>query len=320
MNNIQYTKILRKNWEIVALFIGLTMVLALVISILQPFEYSATTQMLIIQKQEGNLDAYTATKSAEKIGKNLSSIVYTSSFYNQVIESAEEINAKFPQDSRERRKQWKENVKVSVIPETGILEIDVYDTDRNFAANLVKTVAYTLVDKGAEYHGGGQDVEIKIVDDVFVSKYPARPNVIVNSVLAIILGLVFGSVFVILKESRKENKQMQLVVEQVGQPKIKEKKDLKSKKSKSKIIYKNAKVKQLVPQEVVLTVAPEGSKNKSEKAVKQEIKQSPNQSTASVDSGSDPEEKLNETDLLKELFKDSRPVAIKTMHDHLAQI
>ncbi len=210
MENLQYSKILRKNWEIVALIIGVTVILALLISLLQPFQYSASTQILIIQKQERNLDAYTATKSAERIGKNLVSIIYTSSFYNEVIEANSNIERNFPQDSVERREAWEKNVKVNVVPETGILEIDVYDVDKNYASKLVRTIAYVLVNKGAEYHGGGADVEIKIVDDVFMSKYPVRPNIPLNLALAVIIGFIFGSALVILTEANKVKKEDEL--------------------------------------------------------------------------------------------------------------
>jgi capsular polysaccharide biosynthesis protein len=203
MENLQYSKILRKNWELVALVTGLAIVIALVVSLVSPFQYSASTQILIIQKQEQNLDAYTATKSAERIGKNLASIIFTSSFYNEVIESNSSISGKFPTDTTERRKAWKKNIEANVIPESGILEIKVYDFDRNFASQLVKTISYVLVNKGAEYHGGGADVEIKLVDDVFVSKYPVRPNIALNILIALIAGILLGSYWVIMRESAK---------------------------------------------------------------------------------------------------------------------
>jgi capsular polysaccharide biosynthesis protein len=203
MENLQYGKILRKNWELVALFTGLAVIIALIISLVSPFQYSATTKILIIQKQEQNLDAYTATKSAERIGKNLASIIDTSSFYNDVIESNSFISGKFSTDATERRKAWEKNIKADVIPESGILEIEAYDVDRNFASQIVKTIAYVLVNRGSEYHGGGADVEIKVVDDVFLSKYPVRPNIILNLILALIIGILFGSYFVILNEARK---------------------------------------------------------------------------------------------------------------------
>ncbi len=203
MENLQYSKILRANWEIVALIMGIAILLALVISLLQPFQYAATTKILIIQKQELNTDAYTATKSAERIGKNLSNIIFTSSFYNEVIGSNSIFSDKFSQDSRERRKQWDKNIEVNVTPETGILEISAYDVDKSYAAQLVRSIAYVLVSKGAEYHGGGTSVEIKIVDDLLMSKYPQRPNIILNSVLAMLIGFLFGSALVVLNESKK---------------------------------------------------------------------------------------------------------------------
>lgn len=203
MENIQYSKILRKNWELVALVAGLAIVIALVVSLVSPFQYSASTQILIIQKQEKNLDAYTATKSAERIGKNLASIISTSSFYNEVIESNSAISGKFPTDTTERRKAWKKNIEAAVIPESGILEIKVYDTDRNYASQLVRSIAYVLVNKGSEYHGGGTDVEIKVVDDVYISKYPVRPNIVLNLLIALIAGILLGSYWVIMRESAK---------------------------------------------------------------------------------------------------------------------
>jgi capsular polysaccharide biosynthesis protein len=203
MENLQYSKILRKNWELVALVSGLAIVLALIVSLVSPFQYSATTQILIIQRQEQNLDAYTATKSAERIGKNLASIIFTSSFYNEVIASNSSIAGKFPTDATERRKDWKKNIEANVIPESGILEIKVYDTDSNFASQMVRTISYVLVNKGAEYHGGGLDVEIKVVDDVFISKYPVRPNIALNLGIALIAGILLGSYWVIIRESSK---------------------------------------------------------------------------------------------------------------------
>jgi capsular polysaccharide biosynthesis protein len=206
MANLQYSKILRKNWEIVALIMGVAVVLALIVSLLQPFQYSATTKMLIIQKQEKNLDAYTATKSAERIANNLASIIFTSSFYNEVIDSNPDIAAKFLPDSTERRKAWKKNVQATVIPETGILQIQVFDVDRNYASQVVKTISYVLINKGGEYHGGGTEVSIKIVDDVFISKYPVRPNIILNGSLALLIGFLLGSAYIILSEAKRIKK------------------------------------------------------------------------------------------------------------------
>ena len=138
---------------------------------------------------------------------------FTSSFYDEVIDSNKIVAKKFTQDSIERRKTWEKNVKANVIPETGILQINVYDVDRNYASELVKNISYVLINKGAEYHGGGSDVELKIVDDVFISKYPVRPNIILNIALAFVIGFILGSAFVILNEAAKYKKETEVALE-----------------------------------------------------------------------------------------------------------
>lgn len=203
MENLQYSKIFKKNWEIIALIIGVTVVLALIISLLQPFQYSATTKLLVIQRQDKTIDAYTANKSAERIGKNLASVISTSSFYNDVIDSSNTLSNKFPSDNYERRKLWNKNVKASVITETGVIEIKTFDTERTEASQLANAISHELITKGSDYHGGGSDVELKIIDDVFISKYPVRPNIILNVILAVIIGFLFGSAAVVLTEAKK---------------------------------------------------------------------------------------------------------------------
>lgn len=203
MQERTYTQVIRAQWEVIALITGLAIVLSLVVSILQPFKYSATSQLLIIQKQTSTLDAYTATKSAEKIGKNLSTIVYTSSFYRDVIDANPEVKAHFSADETDRRKEWAKNVDAFVIPETGILSIVAYDQDKQFASQLARTIAFTIVNKGSEYHGGGAGVEIKIVDDVFVSTYPVRPNIIAHTAAAVFVGFFVGVIYVVMQDARE---------------------------------------------------------------------------------------------------------------------
>lgn len=217
MENISYTKQIRGNWHVIALFAGIAVVLSLLISLVQPFKYRAMTQLLIIQKQTNNLDAYTATKSAEKIGKNLSTIVYTSSFYTDVINSAPEIRAHFPTQERERRKEWQKNIDAYVIPETGILSVAVYAEDKEFGARLARTIANTIVHKGSDYHGGGAGVEIKIVDDVVLSTYPVRPNIPLHGVLALMLGTIAGISYVILRASAQAESVRETVTTPINQ-------------------------------------------------------------------------------------------------------
>ena len=196
---MKYSKIVKNNWEILAISAALMIVLALVLTVFMPFLYRSSSQILVIQKQLNNIDAYTASKSAERIAKNLAQVVFASTFYGQIIDSNSEIQEQFPVDPINRRKLWKRNIEVTVLPETGILEISAYALTKDQAAILAKTISETLVEKAAEYHGGGAEVETKIIDEVYTSRYPMRPNILLNLSVALLLGLIIGNLIMLFK-------------------------------------------------------------------------------------------------------------------------
>jgi len=206
---MNYSKILKSNTKLIVTIVLILVILVLAITAVQPFKYRATARLLVIQKQTA-IDAYTAAKSGERIAKNLSEIVATSSFYDNVIDSSPNLKNEFSTNEIERRKEWQKDVEAVAYAESGILEISAYHTNPDYASQIVRSIAYVLVNKGGDYHGGGRDVEIKIVDNVLVSKYPVRPNVILNLALAILAGLVIGMVYSIIREARKVQKQLVL--------------------------------------------------------------------------------------------------------------
>lgn len=196
---------LKEKKKAVILITVIVIALALVFSLLQPFQYRCTTRLLVIQKQIGAQDAYAAAKSAEKLAKNLSSMVYTSSFFNKVLESRYNIDrASFSKFEDKRRKQWEQKIETQVTPETGILKINVYDENKDQADQITQAIVYVLVTKGEEYHGGGEGVEIKTIDTPLVSKYPVKPNIPLNLLTGLILGLIAGVVFVFLSTKEKD--------------------------------------------------------------------------------------------------------------------
>jgi capsular polysaccharide biosynthesis protein len=215
MNKISYLQTIKRDWHVIALLAGIAIVASLGVSLLQPFKYEARAKVLVIQNQVSHLDAYTATKSAEKIGKNLSEVVESTSFYNDVVALYPAIKDEFSVDPIDLRKEWKQDVNAEIIPETGILDVRAYNEDRQTVADLVNTMTYVLVNKSEKYHGGGLTVSIQVIDDVVVSRYPVRPNIFVNTALAFMLGIVAGSVFVVLNQIRRTAKQENEVSEDV---------------------------------------------------------------------------------------------------------
>lgn len=183
---------------------GIAVVVTLLIAVVSPFKYRASDKILIIQNQVANLDAYTATKSAEKIGTNLTEVISNSIFYNEVVKANPSVANEFPTDTIKRRKEWQKDVEATIIPETGILQLSTYNVDKQKAAELLQTITAVLLARGQEFHGGGDAVTMQVIDDIYVSNYPVSPNVPLNLVFALVAGLVFGTLLVILQESARQ--------------------------------------------------------------------------------------------------------------------
>ena len=183
---------LKTNQKTIIFIIGSVVVLSLVLTLIQPFEYRSSCQLLIIQKYNPNLDAYAAARSAERLSKNLSKVIHTSSFFEKVMNSGFDLNDSFSKNEAKRRDQWRKKVTARVSRGTGMLKIDVYDRNKIQAKEFARATAYILVAEGQEYHGGGENVEVKLVDSPLTSRFPARPNFFLNIFTGLILGVIAG--------------------------------------------------------------------------------------------------------------------------------
>ena len=195
-----FLKNLREKKAVIFLVIAVVVCVTMIVSLFQPFEYKASEKLLIIQKLTYGTDAYTAAKSAEKIGMNLSEVIYSSSFLDRVLTSEyeKELTNNFSSDAIKREKQWNKMIAVSVVPETSVLEIDTYNTDRSQAINYANAVAYILTNYGSEYHGGGDSVEIKLIDGPNAKDTIARPNFLLNGAIGLIIGIILSLLLVYL--------------------------------------------------------------------------------------------------------------------------
>ncbi len=209
----------RKHWTTLALVTLLAGGVALLFSALQPQDYSSEVKMLIIQKQNFETDTYLAAKSAEKVGSNLSEVLNTSSFFEKVVaEGSVNLTDLEALSAKDRHEAWGEKVSASVVADSGLLVITAYDEDPAVAEKLAVAVASVMTTSSAEYHGGGESIVIKVVDDSVTSAYPVRPNIFVNVAVAMALGFVLSVTAVFLradvpfrqalvsrKQKRKEN-------------------------------------------------------------------------------------------------------------------
>jgi len=195
--NLDYLEILKRKARTIALIICLVIVLGLVITVAQPFKYRSTIQVLVIEHQL-NLDAYTAIRAAERMNNNLSHIIYTNSFMDKVLQAGFNVQDNLPSDSLARKKAWGKTIQTYVVPETGILKVDVYHPSRKQAEAMAHSIAYVLATAGSEYIGS-QSVTIKTIDQPITSLRPVKPNIALNLMASLALGILIAMGYVLLR-------------------------------------------------------------------------------------------------------------------------
>jgi len=194
--------ILKKRWKVI-LLVGLIFALfSLVISLFFPLDYRADAQVLIISKSRYGVDPYTVVKSSERVGENLIQVIKTDDFFNKVmsqsgynLDKSKFINV----PNRTRRKRWNKTIQTSVVYGTGMLNLSAFQKDPKEAKQLVSAVANALSAEGWQYVGG--DVTIKVVNDPIVTPWPVRPNLILNVILAFVVGMLLMGLLIFKKEN-----------------------------------------------------------------------------------------------------------------------
>ena len=143
------------------------------------------------------LDAYSALKSAEAIGDNISQIIYTTSFFDKVMQDNPNIKNIWSTDETKKRNQWQDMIKTNVLYGTGLVDITVYHKDKDQAALIASTIADVLSKEGRNYFGMN-NLQIIMVSSPLLSKYPVKPNLLLNTFMGLLLGLLGGITFTIL--------------------------------------------------------------------------------------------------------------------------
>jgi uncharacterized protein involved in exopolysaccharide biosynthesis len=197
-----YTKDLFNGWHSILMFGLLGLILALIISFVQPLKYSSTARLLILQDAGSSVDAYTASRSEERIAENLATIVYTSTFFDQVVGSGFSINPDFfPKEDLKRRRLWGKTVNATVSRGSGLLSLTAFHKDIHQAEQIVRAVSFILTERAGDFTSGGT-IQVRLVDAPLNSRWPVKPNIFANIASGFFLGALVGVAYVLVQSQR----------------------------------------------------------------------------------------------------------------------
>ena len=201
-----YFEVIKREWRKILVVTLLVILVVLVVTLIQPFKYRAGVSVFVVQKSSFSIDAYSASKSEERIANRLSQIIYSSSFLDRVLYSGFNVDQEyFPKDELKRRKLWQDTVSTSVPAGFSKIDISVFHQEPDQALQLSNAISFVLTSQKQEFIGI-EDVDLKVLDTPLVSKYPVKPNVAVNLLVGIIIGIALGIAFVILTYDPNKNR------------------------------------------------------------------------------------------------------------------
>lgn len=190
---------IRRKKQIIIAIMAIFFVLSLFFTAVQPFQYKSSIKLLVIQNFDKNIDPYAASRSNEYLSAILSKVAYSDSFLSQVLDSGFNIDKQyFPDDINDRVKEWGKMIDVQPVESTGIIDVSAYHTDKYQAEQIVRAIGRVLIEKNGDYHGYGDSVSVKSIEGPVTSKWPARPNLILNLAAALVLGLIAGLNYIYL--------------------------------------------------------------------------------------------------------------------------
>ncbi len=186
---------IKEKWQMIVATTFILTAVVFSISAFIPPKYSSEISLIIIQKQASyKVDAFSAAKSAEYLSDIFARVAYTESFLVDVLEAPYEVDKeKFSDLSEKRKKQWENKLDVKKLNNTGIIKVIVYDESREQAEKIARSVDWAYSVRGEKYHGGGDRVKISLIDGPITSENPAKPNLLLNTLLALVIGLA-GSI------------------------------------------------------------------------------------------------------------------------------
>lgn len=185
-----------KFWRVLLTTSILGALFALAFSFLTPLQYSSTARLLITQTAGSGTDPYTSLKFTERIASDLSELLYSSTFADNILKNAKDLDlSHFPSDEYDKRKTWQNTIETAVTPGTGILTVSAFHPARDQARILVEAASRELAAQTPNYFGSG--VRVQVIDSPLDSRWYARPAIPQNVFLGFGIGLFIGLAWIL---------------------------------------------------------------------------------------------------------------------------
>jgi len=199
----EFLFLIKRKSQTIILMILTAVILTAGVSLLFPLRYEASSRLLITQ-ETGMADAYTVSRSNEYLGNLFAQVARSASFFDLVSNSQYNIEQSYFQGTyAQKMKTWRNTVQTRTLSDSGIIEVKVYHTSPYQAQQIALAVNDVMINKNTNYQGNGDKVKINIIDQPLVSSYPVKPNILQNTLLAIVFSTIFALFYIYILPERR---------------------------------------------------------------------------------------------------------------------
>ncbi len=200
----EFLNLIKRKAQTIFTIVFVATMLVVIVSLASSLKYSVSSRLLVIQDASGS-DVYSLSRSNEYLGNLFSQVVYSSSFYDQVLSSRYNVEkGYFSGDYGQQLKKWRKTVNTKTQGDTGIIEVNIYHPQVNEAQKIALAVNDILINNNKDYQSN-QNIKVKILDQPLASSYPTKPNIVLNVVATIFLAFIFSLFYIYILPEEKYN-------------------------------------------------------------------------------------------------------------------
>ncbi|MEA3317730.1 MAG: hypothetical protein U9R54_07205, partial [Bacteroidota bacterium] len=197
-----FINLIKKEAGTLALILAVLLAITAIITFSQPLRYEANNKLLI-QQDVSKFDPYNIFKINEYYNNLVKEIIHSESLYKQVLDSGYDINPNYFKNTRKKQiKTWDKTIDI-VSTNIGTIEIKVYHPNSKEAQQILLAITDILVNKNSQYQNLDENIDIKIINQITISKYPVKPNTILNFVYTIIIATLISLLYIYYKSEKE---------------------------------------------------------------------------------------------------------------------
>ncbi|MFA6160290.1 MAG: hypothetical protein WC678_04380 [Parcubacteria group bacterium] len=174
------------------LFLGAVSFLILIVT---QKSFRGNTDILIVQNQEGAVDYYAMSRSADYLSSILSESVYSEKFLDETVSTGKISTNLFSGSQADKLKTWQKTINIKKNSTVGILSLEIFGNTERQTNDISNGVLDVLINKNSMFLGTNQNLKIQVLSGPIIEKNPSFFQIILASFGGFLVGMILIFMF-----------------------------------------------------------------------------------------------------------------------------